>query len=1475
MRKFLIALLLSLSCSLTVAAVGCSEDEPSSVDSSVSSESVDSTSSESADSSSDSSVDSSSDSSSETPDITETCKVILPEGKGYFLEHEIPDTNQVAVGSSISFTVRKSVFYNGFPVVYVNGSAVTPTGTDEASATYTYNVTVDGETTITVDGVQKALSAMQGTGTLDDAFVVSQPIDLLYIAEQVNAGVQSYVNGMYVLANDIDCGGEELDIIGDYSNEAAYFSGCFSCITNPDTGEMERYTISNFTINSDDTNYVGLFGVVFANPSVTSSGLFYGIRIADYTMNLSANGLPTDQRSLICGSLIGYGSGVNLYLCDAENGNINVYADDNYFAYAGGLIGYQQGFYDSSYGAFFPSEVVYSTTDVDIRILSGLALYAGGITGYTASTYPIAATAYVHNSYALGDVTGALRAGGVVGGLGQYTSVSNCYATGSVIARATQEAGNVLSSSDEFCHAHAGGLVGYAENDTIVSDSFFAGTVSAYAVSGANYQHTDTAAAGGLDAYASSATSQEYIVYNCLENVTTQTLIDIDFLNENLGWAEFDWIFESGKYPTICYEPVATEETADFIINYVAKDGATVSVGGAASLSTQFFNSAASDSNIYVPIGNFFYNSSLQFYYEADNGYLSYGYYFDEACTQKVPYSFVATRTVNLYVGFADPTPILGEYQFMIDGNTKPLTLEFLADGRAIYSDGVTKQTTNFLFDGETIVIEAARLARYYDGEIIVDDTTIDANFDLNRYSFYDFSGYMENGTLYLQDGTYFTTSNPLVASKAVIVGEYYAKNGDEMTYYAFYGDSATVETVGEATYLYAEYDTVSVSGTSVTLSASNSAYPTVTVDISTLSEYDAFKGSWTKSATINKTYTFDGIGNWEFKHVAYESSGYSSVEMVISSAEGTYTYDGDSIRFTHDDVDFVASIVDGFLTIESASTTQTFHKEYSYTGIWSGGGLTLELLGIDENGKGNAIATYSDGNIYDLVYEISETTGYVCLYWPDENYWKEQLFGYFYRDNASNRLVAFVFDSNNMETGYTQIYMNVQDDYNGEWICNAPAFIDTEFSFDGNGLYSGYGYSGGTLILNTNGEITRVTYTLNADLTGSFAYNGVLYTISYDEISNCVTISTTDEDITLERKDIFAGAEFVDLNGNRYVFDGKSNHTSGGRIEVNGVETYCYKLGVDGFILFDLNNVEIGTISRGSTTYLLDANGVVTDLYMTNEFMGNWAMSGLFEIFEIGPTDLNGNVKAVFDGKNVTMRYISSTMLSFDYVSGNMPVVYYVFIMVDPYTYEPTLVLSQYTNLASGGYIICTKANDLFGTWVYNGDTGNVKTLVFDGVTSSYVNGTVKMTEGRYSTLYNYTIKDNGIMMWSQDLLGGKTWYYKLEIVDLADCPEAATDPNAYICGNRAMYRTEVDGLYLTEARAENGDNYFFDGEGNIFCGEEIVYTYVLKSYNTNDTATLHVTDENGVTYEATLNYQDASDIYFILGEEIVEENA
>ena len=1412
--------------------------------------------------------ESSSESSSDS-NLPEVATVTFAEGEGY---NFVYSAEEVLVGETLEFTLDVNAFYTGYPVVSINGKAIAP------NKDGVYTITATSTVNVTVDGIYRDVSNMQGTGAMDDAFVVSRPIDLLYIAEQVNKGVHAYVTGAYILANDIDCKGEELEVIGNGSTENSFFSGCFSCPTNSETGKMERHTISNFTINSDDANYVGLFGAVYADLTVTSSGLFYGINLDNFTINAAIkenSGLS--NRSISVGGLIGYGVGANIYLCDATNGNVNVYGDDSYFSFAGGLIGYQQAFYMVEYNTYFPSEIIYSVADVDVNVMKGLCLSAGGISGYLASNHYAGATAFIHNSYATGDVNGALRAGGIAGHLGLYTSVSNCYATGNVFASCSQSLDDLLVSSTEYCYAHAGGLVGFAENDTIVNDSFFAGNVSASAVSD-GCALSDSFVGGGHEAHTASATSQKYLAISCLDEVD---LNDSNFFTTNLGWGTFDWTFIRNNYPTINYEASSETITAQFTLQYTTRDeGVKITVNNATSDSLPFFDTSIQSNNVYVPLGNFFINEGLAQYITADNGYIAYGYFFDEACTKKVPLSYVPQKSMTLYIGFADPTPVLGTYYIVTENNAKPIALT-LSSNRftgaiASYSDGNSEQEAYFTYDGEFIYINEARLARYFQGEIIIDETASDQvsdpYFDMYRYAYYNFTGKLVDGELRLQDGVYFTEDAPLVARANAFLGTYYTNDG---AIFHFYGDVATKQQDAS----FVEYKRYTISESKITLYNDGAS---LEINKADLNAFDPFKGAWTKSATVNKTYTFDGMGNWTYTYKDYVRSGNDYEPTIVSKASGTYTLSGDTLLLSNGYT--VGFDKDGFLTVTHAETTETYYAEGSYVGTWVVDTVAISLMGIGKNGYGKATASYGDGNIYDLVYELSETDGYVVLYWPHEAYTKDTVFGYYTYDVTLNTLLATITNPSDTTTGYSQTNLFVVDDYYGEWISNADRFLDVEFIFNGNGLYEHlYGYidAEGVVVLRSDDETVELSYQLSSILTGSFTHDGVTYDMAYDEDAKCVILSVNGvETAQLQRKDEFANTVFVDENGVEYRFDGRSNLLTGGTLTI-GETNYTYKQTESGWTIFH-NGTQIGAIAALEAKdlyYTATLNGEAKKLYKSNEFMGEWAIGGAFELFKIGPTDLNGNINATFKGYNVTLSHYSADMLVFRYRENRMPITYYVYVIPDEKLGYDVLVLSEEESLLSGNYIICTRANDLYGAWVRNDGQFH---LYFDGITSgSYSNGEAYLTRGGAGqTAYSYSYQEKGVMMWSQSPLGGRTYYYKIEQLDLETDDYTAAD--VYLKKDKdgnvigALRRIEVDGLYLTEATHtdKNGKHtvYFFDGLGKLYANDKVVYTYVIKAYNTDNTVTLEITDKNGVTYAATLDYGNAQNITLEIGDIITD---
>ena len=1427
MKKFLISFLLTCSCALTLAAVGCNKDKKPS-------NSVDST------------PPTSSNSGSEQPPDAPTSTITFIEGEGYSFVSEIENGGSVVTGSDLYFTVELGAFYTGTPVVYVNDTPVVSQGN------HLYRIRVTQDLTIRAEGVYKETSNMDGMGTFDNAYIVSRPVDLLYIAQQVNAGNRAYTHAYYILANDIDCKGEELEIIGDNRIESAVFSGCFTVDYNPDTGERYDYTISNFTISANNANGIGLFGTVIVDMSTTSSGLLYGIQLDNFHISARMTD-PADgeNRSLFVGGLVGYGIGANVQLCKATNGVIDVYADDSYFAFAGGLIGYQQAFYSAEYGLPYASEVAYSVSDVDVRVLDGVALYAGGISGYLGTNYPLGSTSFIHHSYATGTVSGALRTGGIVGGLGRYSSVSYAYSTGDVIAKCGAYASDSLMNSNEYYVAMAGGLVGYAENDTIVNDSFSVGKISAYAVSGKTYEKTNAFVAGGDEADFAEANAEKYVVWNCLNDVTPENVTN---LTDRLTWLPRDWVITAGSYPTINYDDPTEIESTEITLQFVDKNGNPVSVNKQTSTTSSYLD-LSQDS--YSPIGNAFFTGSFGDYV-ADDGQLSFGYYLDKELTQPLPYAYVtAKNATTLYIGFADPAPLLGSYQIVVD-NAKPLTVTFKEKGDVVYSDGQTQESAYYYFDGETVTLFNSRLVRYYLGEILLDESeeeTADPYFDINRYALSTLKGQPINGEIELFDGVYFTKENPLRLSQNVFRGEYYFTKNNTVYHVEFYGDKALLRSGVDST-LYHGY-TVDENG--------NIALGDVTINTADLLAYDPFKGAWTKSATLNKSYVFDGMGGWRYYYTAYSRDNYELEETLLEQASGSYTVVNDIMTFTHGDVEYTASFDEnGVLHVSENGKPQLYYKDNSYLGVWkdTSGFVSLSLQGLGKDGYGTATVTYSGNYTVDLIYEQSETDGYVCLYWAS-NGSKLDLFGYFAYDSLFNVLNATLYDPDSADGSLRNVSLLVTDDYVGEWICNAPGFENIEFDFGGNGLYD-FLYAGaqGSLTIRDGNRVTNAAYTLDSTLSGKFVYNGTLYTIHFDETEKSVSL-IADTTVTLERKDPLVGMDFVDLNGNRYQFDGKSNLLDGGKLTVNNTSLYVYKnLGNASYAIYE-NDAQCGTLTESDSTYTLTVNGTATDLYFANEFMGDWAISKEFATLSIGPTDKNGSIAATFKGTPITMQLLDTTVLTFRYRdSMGMPLDYYVFV-VD----EETLALSLHANLFMGEYQICSKADELYGVWTSNRLSS--LSIVFDGVTSNYSDGTAKITQSGNATFYNYRIRENGIIMWSQELLGGKTLYYKIEFT--AD----VNGRNAYKQGEKAILRTEVDALYLSQAIDENNVTYTFDGMsianangyGSVTASNGKTYQYKITRFNTNNTADLILIDqETQQEYTALLDYRVSGTICITL---------
>ena len=1456
-KKLTIAFLLSLSCACVCLATACNNgnDDPSS-----------------------------------SSGTGETHTLTLQGGEGYTFQAdgltynatENEYTVSVQENTPFSFAVDLGAFYAGTPTVTVGGVAL-------AEKNGMYSVTLSEDTTVSVSGVRKDVSAMLGSGSLDDAFVVSRPIDLVYIADQVNKGNEAYSRAYYVLGNDIDCKGEELKVIGDMNNENAFFSGCFSCVT--DGTEMERFTISNFTINAKDTGFAGLFGFVQSDMSITSSGLFYGIRIDNFTINATSTSLPTGERSIYCGGLIGYGVGVKSYLCDATNGEINVACDINELSFVGGLFGILQGTFVPAYNYMGLAEVAYSTVDVDVNVLHGSTLAAGGIVGYTL-TNSLVAPAFIHNSYSTGNITGAIRTGGIVGVLGQYTSVASSYASGNVVANARNTA-DTDGFLPEFCIAYAGGLIGYAENDTVVNDSFSVSTLTAIAADGASAQKIGKATGGMDEAGKTSVASQPHQVINCPETVDVNSLLTT--LTKDLGWQTVNWNIQDKTLPTINYEASTDSTTTTLTVHYVTKDGTEfkpVKVNQQETDSCSYIDS-------YAPLVDALNAGSLAQYAKTDNGgLLSYGYFFDEACTHPVPYAYVTTRSVDLYMGFANPSDIVGEYNVVTtDGSS--VTLTITADREAIVSNGASSISSPYYYDGKTLTIEGTRLAQFFQGEVDASQSiNEDTDFDFNRYMFYYFqaekstqtitlgNNTFQTETLRLHDGVYFTANAPLYAfapNDVLPAGEYYVADTQPM-FLTLNPDYTGVVWGGEYGYATFRYGFIEQRLVLVLEDGSNSS-----LALTDLKSYDAFKGEWRVSASINDFFSFDGLGNWSSFHRVYTRVSPSEPLLTNKLYEETGTYeavDSKTLKLKLSGIDYATVTFDaeGMLKVTyQTGETVTLSQTQSLKGLWeSSTGSTLQLNGFNTNGLGMANLHYvfkvngiTFKQTYELTYETSATDNYYCLYLKDEP------FGYFYYYEYAHVLIATLVSPIG-DGSYETYSFTLNHEIGGDWISETMA----DFRFNGLGYFDIDGNWTSTLTIGND----EVVYVLNkTTLSGSFNYNGQQYTIAYDHVHHTLTVTQDSETVLLQRKDDLTGLRFVDKNNTQmsFSFDGKSKLSSKGKLTVNGTDIYEYSPNAVNENQFDVyqNNAIVGALVYNTDTasYSLTLSGNTYSLYLYNDYMGQWAISGDFDAFTIYPSNLDGFTPVQFKGQEVLMRHVDSTTLTFDCIIDRMPMTYYLFIINDENEQFQTFALSQYASSAYGNYQFCERVDNVFGTWVSNSDSN--MTMTFDGVNNDYVNGMVNLTYKlgnlpAVSTPYYYrTYEDGEIFIWSQQPIGENTYYYKL-------VPCATDVAGAYVKDGQAFKRVEVDALYKTKAtETETGYTFLFDGMnidddhlGEIIAtkdgSETITYSYDVVSYNANQTATLTLVNlATNETFKATLYYSNPQDIKITL--EKVEANA
>lgn len=1323
-------------------------------------------------------------------------------------------------GGSVQFTISVSVYYGDSSyTVLSNTEVIVP----DSNGVYTISG-ISKDVTVQVKGLSLAAGFVDradgGSGTAEDPYKIAKPVDLYYMADLVS---DSFYQGRYAMAyyemtDDLDMEGEQVFIIGDKTSDISVFAGNFN---------GNGHTISNFYISDTIIEqqsytevflpYIGLFGYVVAPTGTTAK--IYDLNLDN--LFIDARAASTGEDVFFTGGIVGYGVGVEITNCTV-NGEIYANTDISTPGYVGGIAGYVVSV--GADGINYDTIISGCYSSVDITA-SGYVYGAGGIAG-EISSYDGDSAAYIINCRADGALAGAVHMGGITGILEIYASIINSCYTGAYVS-AYNDLG-ILAQGAKYSYAYAGGISAYIGYDSVIANCFSTGAVSADAKAGKNYAFSGAVAAYISDGTEFAETSAGLVVNSAAasEGVT----INNDYIVNTLGWSGKDWDM-SGALPL----PVKNSDVAVTVNVYRVENGEK------SLYETYTVNEYVSMISLYGDV--------IEEYLNGADGYRSYGYYFDEALTDRVPLGFVPTGTVNLYYGLADYSEVYGTY-YPQKGSFDGEYFALREGGVLEYCYGAVNYVSYYTYDGQRILLYSCPL---------LEEAVTDSAGNVTGYVYYAGEAVAADGALTIIDKGTYTEGAPLIAVKKsdnLVYGSYYGYKDGVITEYVFNEDLSGRWGASDFVYVIdTEKSEIAFTIQNVKYTASfDENGVVVSVNGTDVTRYDIYRGSWEKSAASHKTFTFDGIGSWKYEEYGYDDRG---LKISIKSDSGTYTRNADfTITLSGGsliaDGTTVGEDGQGFLTVNFGTYAETYYGLYSYAGDWKFFNKTenIELLlgGITTDGYGTATAIYgATAESFELTYEaaVTEDAVYILLYLKNESY------GVLSYDAANGTLTgqmySYIWDE------VTDVIFCLYDDYRGDWISDELGLVN----FNGLGSYD---LRGGINYLKTAGAVTINgvsvgKYTLeNSTLSGSFAYDGTTYYISYNEETGLVEVTAGGEDYTtLYRLDGWENLTLETEDGETFTFNGGGNISKGGVMtcSLTGA-TYRYKPdGARGAAIYDENGSQIGTLVPEESDYKLTINGDVTHLYVANVFTGSWVVKGGGTL-EIGRFGGNYTASGTVSGKEVTFEYdsvngyVSYTLDSTDY--------YLLPLTVLDIT---ELALSGQVQL-SGNYKVCIKI-DRYDGWQGEYTAADGTVLAIDGFGNSMQAGTATLTADNGDvTVYTYTMVNDA----PEFTLG--TAVYRLKEVD------AGTE-NALVKDGKSYLLVQPDKLYgVTAAYAEdNTVTYYFDGLGAAVRSDGKTFSYeILKDSTSTYEMTVSLSSD-GETLQAVINYASGYTLKFVNSDE------
>lgn len=1357
----------------------------------------------------------------------------------------------IVEGTSIKFDVKESSYYADDYEVTANGEILSR-GQDGK-----FSLTITEDTTIQILGLILDYNFTEredgGSGTAYDPYRISRPVDLYMLSALINDSyyARTYNSCYYELVNDIDLEGDPLFIIGDQTDSTAIFAGVF---------DGKGHTISNFYIDDtfvEQTNYteifipnIGMFGYVAPGATITN------LNLSNFTIDVDADRFDT---SFYAGGVVGFATGATISGCSVTDASISADADLGYFGYIGGIAGVMQSYFDgSSIRSYSTISSCYS--NANIRVNSGYAYAAGGLVGLIAS-YEEKTNAFVLNSHFAGSVSGALYTGGIAGRLDGETCAIGCYNIGNVSSQTTiMETGS--KEADVFAYAYAGGITGYADFNTVVSDSFSIGNINASAVSGTNFAYKGDIVgfenAGGTP----YVNSRGAIVKNCYGRDNTD--YSNDFLKNTLNWSESDWVFNDDGYPTVNYDE--THKTFTLTFNFGAE-----TVNEKSTVSTDI-------TDMYIPMSYWYIMTDelgeeyvIPEFMNSDSGKRSYGYYFDANLTKRVPYSFVPTKDVTLYVGWASYSDVAGTYYAQTQRAGSGIKLELENDGTLRFIDGARIVDSSYTYDGEKIILLDTAIAR-------LSSTTDATLIEYAQMYYYSYFASVEDGALKIWDNDYFPLGSELCAVKEIsqfVYGKYVATgvNNTSSVY--------TFNTDGTGTITGAINDTFNyvVNGNSLTISRITAGVTrtgviengyVVRIANDNLVPIDKFYGVWETLATVHEKFSFDGKSQWSYEACGYNAQGE---KVNVVTEQGSYEIVGDVLTL---DNGYTATFgKDGNVQLIGEDKNLTLYRENSFVGTWKFNHMqepvTIKLYGLSSEGYGLASITFAVNDTFEATY-FSDGRNVIVFS-------GDVVLATLTYDVRTNTLKGTCLSLGNYVMRENATFC-LYDEFGGNWVGYADEFASVTF----NG-YGGYNISGNKddMTMSVNGVVlideTTVRYSVSyADNTAKFTYNEVEYTAKYDYFTNKLVLTYGNgQSIELVKHDIWTNRVLIGSNAEGTVnyqisFDGKGLLSNGGKLTAtmtlvgsNESETqeFIYKTIGDAIEIYNNgNDVEaFATITTNNGKFIFTVGGEETAQFtFKNAFSGEWLINGnrgTMTIGEIG-NDLIAN--GTYLSQNVVFTYDETNgILTFTYSNANM--------IISVLGNGELLITKEGMQSANIGAIALSMQDEWKGQYVSK--DGNTY-LEFDGFgNSKYTSASalLKDSNGRTLNAYTYTVDKNGDVLIKMGI-----YNYKLFI------PCSQDEEDAYQNGGVWYHIVAIDDFYLIKATDDEDNVYVFDGIGGVTKTSPdglivVNYDYEIVSNNIDKrTYTLTFTTELDETFTVTFDYKD-HDNYTIKIEQNEEE--